>query len=146
LAGYEKALGPEHPDTLSSVYNLATLVSHQGDYAGAEALHRRALAGREKALGPEHPDTLESVNNLVITLNALGRLPEAVQLLRQKAALSPAALAAVRYNLACYECLTGNHNEARRLIAEEVAARPGARQQALQDDDLKAIRDFIQTL
>jgi nephrocystin-3 len=56
--------GPEHPDTLDSVNNLAVTLAEQGNYAGAEVLNQRALAGREKRLGPEHPDTLHSVNNL----------------------------------------------------------------------------------
>jgi tetratricopeptide (TPR) repeat protein len=151
LAGREKALGAEHPSTLSSVNNVAVLLHAQGDSAGAEPLYRRALAGREKALGQQHPDTLRSLTGLVRVLVRKGEAAEAQQMHRSALAVlekasSLAALAAVRYNLACYECLSGNHDEARRLIAEEVAARPGARQQALQDDDLKAIRDFIQTL
>ena len=97
-------------------------------------------------LGPEHPRTLSIVNNLGFTLNALGRLPDAVQLLREKAALSPEALEFVRYDLACYECLSGNLDEAKRLIAEELAANPEKKEEALQDDDLKAIHDFIQSL
>ena len=52
----------------------------------------------------------------------------------------------VRYNLACYECLTGNVEEAKRLIAEEIAAKPAAREQALKDDDLKAIHDHIREI
>jgi hypothetical protein len=66
-------------------------------------------------------------------------------LLRKASAESPVAHAGVRYNLACYECLIGNHEEARHLIAEEIAANPKKKEQALTDDDLKAIRDFIQT-
>jgi hypothetical protein len=49
----------------------------------------------------------------------------------------------VRYNLGCYECLSGNVEETKRLIAEEVAARPAAREQALKDEDLKVIHDYI---
>ena len=145
LAGREKALGPEHPNTLTSVNNLANLLRAQGDYAGAEVLHRRALAGLEKALGPEHPDTLASVSNLANLLRASDRLPETLQLLRERAVSSSTSLEALRYNLACYECLSGNHEEARHLIAEEIATDPKKKEQALQDDDLKVIRDFIQT-
>ena len=145
LAGREKVLGPEHPDTLSSVNNLANLLSDQGDYAGAEVLCRRLLAGLEKVLGPEHPDTLSSVNNRALLLNASDRLPEALQLLRERAALSPKTLSALRYILACYECLSGNLDEAKSLITEEIAADMDRKETALQDDDLKAIRDFIKT-
>jgi len=65
LEGFERVLGPEHPDTLASVNNPAALLDSKGDYPGAEPLCRRALEGRERILGPEHPDTLMSVNNLV---------------------------------------------------------------------------------
>ncbi|MCJ1313658.1 hypothetical protein MMC25_007337 [Agyrium rufum] len=64
LAGREKKLGPEHPDTLGTVENLATVYRNQGRYGEAETLYERALAGNEKKLGPEHPDTLLTVQNL----------------------------------------------------------------------------------
>jgi hypothetical protein len=37
----EKALGREHPDTLTSVSNLGYVLSCQGKYEEAEAIHRR---------------------------------------------------------------------------------------------------------
>jgi len=52
----------------------------------------------------------------------------------------------VRYNLACYECLSGNLDEAKRLLAEDIAADPEKKEQALQDSDLEAIREFIKRL
>jgi hypothetical protein len=58
LAIYEKVLGPEHRHTAASMGNLATLLSTQGDLAGARPLYERALAIREKMLGPQHPDTI----------------------------------------------------------------------------------------
>ena len=57
-------LGPEHPDTLTSVSNLGLVLSSQGKFEDAEAMHQQALEGSEKVLGPEHPDTLTSINNL----------------------------------------------------------------------------------
>jgi len=55
-------------------------------------------------------------------------------------------MAAVRHNLACYECLSGNLNEAQELIAKEIAANPEKRNIALQQTDLSAIHDYIRTL
>ena len=43
LRGLEKALGPEHPDTLNSVNTLAMLLSDLGERAEARALYERAL-------------------------------------------------------------------------------------------------------
>jgi len=64
LAIREKSLGPEHPDTASSLNNLALLLQAQGDLAGARPLYERALAICEKTLGPAHPDTVLVRNNL----------------------------------------------------------------------------------
>jgi tetratricopeptide (TPR) repeat protein len=60
----DKVLGPEHPNTASSLNNLAALRYEQGDYAGARPLYERALAILEKALGPEHPSTNHARSNL----------------------------------------------------------------------------------
>ena len=64
LAGYEKVLEPEHPNTLLMVYNLGFLYHARGKFEKARAMWDRALAGYEKALGPEHLDTLRVVRNL----------------------------------------------------------------------------------
>jgi hypothetical protein len=51
LAGTKKALGVEHPDTLSGVDALALVLQDQGKYKAAEEMNRRAPAGGEKVLG-----------------------------------------------------------------------------------------------
>lgn len=79
----ERALGREHPDTLKSVYNLASLYLAQGRYGEAEALYRRALEAQERVLGKEHPQTLLSVNNLAALYYAQGRYGEAEPLYRR---------------------------------------------------------------
>jgi tetratricopeptide (TPR) repeat protein len=66
----EKALGAEHPDTATSLNNLAGLLKRQGDLAGARPLYERALAIFEKVLGPEHPSTARSRRNLTTLLLA----------------------------------------------------------------------------
>jgi Tetratricopeptide repeat len=62
--GYEKALGPDHTSTLSTVNNLRILYRDQGKMAEAEEMYQRALVGKEKALGPDHKSMLSTVNNL----------------------------------------------------------------------------------
>ena len=57
-----KVLGPEHPDTLITMSNLAVVLNRQGKYKEAELMNRQTLARREKVLGPEYPDTLISVS------------------------------------------------------------------------------------
>ena len=73
-ASYEKALGPEHPNTAGSLNYLALLLQAQGDLAGARPLFERALAIYEKALGPEDPNTAANLNNLARLLQAQGDL------------------------------------------------------------------------
>jgi tetratricopeptide (TPR) repeat protein len=58
LAGYEKALGPDHISIPSTVHNLGNLYHLQGKLVEAEQMFVRALAGYEKALGPDHTSTL----------------------------------------------------------------------------------------
>jgi tetratricopeptide (TPR) repeat protein len=72
LAIREKVLGPEHPETVRSLNNLALLLRDQGDYAGARPLHERALTIGEKVLGPEHEHTASNLNNLAILLHDQG--------------------------------------------------------------------------
>jgi tetratricopeptide (TPR) repeat protein len=57
LAGYKKALGPDHTFTLDSVLCLGNLYQNQGKLKEAEEMYQRALAGYEKALGPNHHKT-----------------------------------------------------------------------------------------
>jgi len=38
LEGSEKVLGPEHPDTLTSINNLRSVLSRRGKYEEAEAM------------------------------------------------------------------------------------------------------------
>jgi hypothetical protein len=45
LAGYEKALGPEHTSTLLTVNNLGALYADQGHLEDPERMYNRALAG-----------------------------------------------------------------------------------------------------
>ena len=76
-------LGPEHPDTLISVNNLASALFSRGDFAGAEPLFQRTLAAHERILGPEHPDTLGSAHNLAMVLESQGDLANAESLYRR---------------------------------------------------------------
>ena len=88
-----EALGPDNPDTATSLNNLGVLLRLQGRYYGeAEPLLRRALAIREAALGPGHPDTAISLNHLGVLLRAQGRFAEAEPLLRRALAIREVAL------------------------------------------------------
>ncbi len=64
LAIWEKTLGPEHPNVVTSLNNLAELYRTQHEFDQAEPLYKRALAIDEKVLGLEHPDVASDLNNL----------------------------------------------------------------------------------
>lgn len=69
-----KALGDQHPDMLTSINNLATVLRNEGKYEAAEEMSRRALDGREKALEKEHTHTLTSISNLALVLTESGEV------------------------------------------------------------------------
>ncbi len=48
-------LGEEHPNTLTSLNNLATLLQAQGKLAEAEPLLEEALRASRATIGEEHP-------------------------------------------------------------------------------------------
>ena len=63
LAIYEKALGPNHPDVLTSLNTLAFFYEKQGRYADAEPLYQRAAAIREKELRSRRSRLLDRLLN-----------------------------------------------------------------------------------
>ena len=79
----KQVLGPEHPDTASSLNNLALLNVRIGDYAKAEPLLQQALQIFKKVLGPEHPETATALSNLAGLYYERGDYAKAEPLLQQ---------------------------------------------------------------
>ena len=75
-----RVLGPQNPDTLSSINGVCRLLWEQGHYAEAEKLGRETLDMRRRVLGPEHIDTLSSMSQLATILYNEGRYDEAEKL------------------------------------------------------------------
>lgn len=73
-------LGPDHPDTLTAMYEAGDMQCAVGNLEVAEEMLREALAGRERLLGRDHPDTLTVAHALGIVLTNLGRPAEALAL------------------------------------------------------------------
>jgi hypothetical protein len=57
-------LGAEHPNTLTSMANLASTYSKQKRWIEAEELLEVAVKGHRRVFGPSHPDTETVVSNL----------------------------------------------------------------------------------
>jgi len=79
LAGYEEALGVDHPDTLGTVNNMALVFGHQGQHEKALELYERALVGYEKALGVDHVDALPTVSNMAFIFKKQGQYGKALE-------------------------------------------------------------------
>jgi tetratricopeptide (TPR) repeat protein len=78
-----RVLGPEHKGTLTSMDNLAIVLSREGRNAEAEKLEREALDISRRVLGAEHPQTAASIYNLGVIAANSGNRTEALSLLRQ---------------------------------------------------------------
>jgi len=142
LAGFEKLFGPDHSNTHTTVYELGMTLLWRLKCAEAEPLLLREFTATKSKEGEFSNSAQGSALAYATCLRVGGRLAEAVSLLRNYLDSDPDQF---RYTLACYECLSGNLDEAKRLIAEEIATEPAAREQALKDDGLKPIHDFIRS-
>jgi tetratricopeptide (TPR) repeat protein len=74
-------LGPDHPETLTSVHELALAYRLAGKYDKALPLLEETLAALKARLGPEHPRTLAVVSDLGLVYQAMGQLDKALPLL-----------------------------------------------------------------
>ena len=70
----ERMLGPDHPDTATSLSDLARLFYSRAELDAGRPLLERALGIRERMLGPDHPDTAFSLNILAGLLRDQGEL------------------------------------------------------------------------
>ena len=71
---YCKILGEEHPETLTSLSNLAVAYGDLGNYEKCLELHKESYRKRCKVLGEEHPETLTSLNALAWSYSDLGTM------------------------------------------------------------------------
>jgi len=64
----ESTLGTEHPDTLTSMDNLASVLDDQDKFQDAEQIHRQTLKLRKNVLHENHPAVFKSMNGLASVL------------------------------------------------------------------------------
>ena len=67
-----RLLGDEHPDTLTSMNNLAEILRAQNKLDDARKILEQVLEISRRILGDEHPHTFKSMNNLSLIYQALG--------------------------------------------------------------------------
>lgn len=80
----ENTLGPDHPDTVTALNNLAQVYHNLGNYTKALPLAQRVLTTLEKRQGATHPDTARALNNLASLHSDMGDYAQAL-LLYQRA-------------------------------------------------------------
>ncbi|WP_431919626.1 tetratricopeptide repeat protein [Nonomuraea jabiensis] len=83
LAGRQRVLGDDHPDTLTSRNNLGVAYRVAGDLARATPLLERTLADRQRVLGDDHPDTWISRYDLGVAYQVAGDPARATPLFEQ---------------------------------------------------------------
>jgi hypothetical protein len=76
-------LGPEHPDTLTTMDSLASTYWLQGRTAEAAALQELVLEKRRRIQGDDHPAALATMGNLALSYGARGKTAEAAALQEQ---------------------------------------------------------------
>jgi tetratricopeptide (TPR) repeat protein len=77
-------LGPEHPDSLSRMFDLGLALHIRKRFRDAEQVFRQLLPLREKALGPGHPDTIATIDAICEELFNLRRYEESRELLEEE--------------------------------------------------------------
>jgi tetratricopeptide (TPR) repeat protein len=81
-------LGPDHPDTLNSMNNLAAGYGWAKRLDLSIPLFEEALELQSRKPGRNHPDTQQTVANLGVTYKDAGRVNEAIPLLEEAVASS----------------------------------------------------------
>jgi serine/threonine protein kinase len=84
---YLAASGPEHPDTLGAMNELANFYDDAGRRDEALKLREEVLALRRTVNGPEDPATLIAMNNLANSYFEAGRRDEALKMREEVLAL-----------------------------------------------------------
>jgi serine/threonine protein kinase/tetratricopeptide (TPR) repeat protein len=76
----QRHLGPDHPDTLSTLNNLGDAYMDAGKPTEAIAVLEPVRDKRVAQLGDDHPDTLTTLNNLALAYSLSGKIEESISL------------------------------------------------------------------
>lgn len=126
----EKLLGPDHPNLIPFLNNLALFYSEQNRYVQAEPIFQRALEVQEKVLGLGHPDVAQNLNNLAVVYRDQGKWTQAELLFQRaleirKKILGPEhpEVAAVLNNLGMLYRMQGKYTQAEPLFQRALTIR-----------------------
>jgi len=143
-----RVIGPESPDVLGTMANLAGTLLYEGRYAEAEKLARETVALESRVLGPEHPTTLQTTGMVLGALIEQSHYADAEKLGRDTLerdlrvfGFDHPETALTRYSLACLAARRGHKEEALSLLSEAVDHGLGTPSQLNlgQDPDLNSL-------
>jgi class 3 adenylate cyclase/Tfp pilus assembly protein PilF/DNA-binding XRE family transcriptional regulator len=127
---YEQKAGSEHPDTASTLNDLAWLYYLRGKYEQAEPLLQRALLMREQILGRKHADTAVTLNNLAWLYMQQSRYAQAEPLYQRALAIrehvlgaSHADTALTLNDIAMLYIYQGKYEQAEPLLQRALSIR-----------------------
>ena len=130
LAIFSEWSGPDHPHTLASMTNLASIYSLHARNADAVRLNEQALSIRNRVLPKDHPHTLAVMSNLAANYADLGRKSDALKLRQEvlvasRRSLPPDHPDFLSYlnNLAVSYAGMNRYSDALKLWEEILAAR-----------------------
>ncbi len=83
LAARGRALGEDHPDTISDAVRLAQVLESSGDYEQAHALASQALERARRTMGTRNDETITAMGVVAATLHRQSRLLDAERLYRE---------------------------------------------------------------
>ncbi len=126
----ERARGPEHPELVAALIDLADAMRELNQIREARPHYERAVAVAEISLGPTHPTTAASLNNLGVALRELGELAKAsevtersLEIRRRVHGPDHARVATVEHNLGIIRAEQGRLEDARTLYEHALAVR-----------------------
>jgi tetratricopeptide (TPR) repeat protein len=126
LEAERRVLGPEHPETLATMYELAQALTAQHRLAEAESLVREVVTVRRRKPEAENGSRVESITLLGSILNSLNRHSEAEALFFEAVALArtigpardPGRIAKAVFSLGNSLTARGRYTEAEPMLHE----------------------------
>jgi tetratricopeptide (TPR) repeat protein len=127
---YTEYLGPDHPNTIRSMHNLANGYAALGRRTDALRLREDTLPLMKAKLGLDHLDTLKSMMGLASSYHEFGRHADAIKLNEETLALAKAKLGPdhastlkIMNNLANNYSAVGRHADALELHQQTLALK-----------------------
>lgn len=132
LAMRERALGPEHSQTILNLLDLAKLYKYLDRFEDSEREYRKLLNRVEKTVGPKHPNYAETLIGISEVYEQQLRFTEALPLAQQAFEILEAAVGPydeqtgkARAKLAVFNQMLGYYPRAEQLFRDNLAIGEG---------------------